>query len=109
MEYNVLFTEHARDDLKRIHEYIAFELHSPRNASGITMGSLAASKGLTTFPRQNPVYHAEPWRGLQVRFLTYKKYIIFYKVNDEQQTVTVSRIMYGGRDIANQLEESDFE
>lgn len=109
MEYNVLFTEHARDDLKRIHEYIAFELLSPRNAAGITKGILAASKGLTTFLRQHPVYHEEPWKGLQVRFLTYKKYVIFYKVNDEQQTVTVFRIMYGGRDIAHQLDESDFE
>lgn len=109
MEYNVLLTEHARDDLKNIHRYIAFELLSPHNAAGISKGILAASKGLNRFPKRNPVYHEEPWKSQEVRFLPYKKYIIFYKVNDDNQTVTVARIMYGGRDIASQLSESDFE
>lgn len=109
MAYDIFLTEHARDDLKGIYEYIAFELHSPNNAAGIAKGILSASKGLNTFPKRNPVYREEPWKSLEVRFLPYKKYVIFYQVNDNVQTVTVSRIMYGGRDIANQLNESDFE
>ena len=108
MEYNVLLTEHARDDLKSIYEYIAFELLSPDNAAGIIQGILAASKGLNAFPNRNPLYHEEPWKSLEVRFIPYKNYIIFYKVNDENMTVTVTRIMYGGRDISKQLDPSDF-
>ena len=108
MAYNVLLTEHARDDLKSIYEYIAFELLSPDTASGMIKGILAASKGLNSFPSRNPLYHEEPWKSMEVRFVPYKNYIIFYKVDDTYKTVTVARIMFGGRDITNQLNESNF-
>lgn len=108
MEYNVLLTEHARDDLKSIYEYIAFEHLSPDNATGIVQGILSSSKGLNTYPNRNPIYHEEPWKSLEVRFIPYKNYIIFYKVNDNNMTVTVARIMFGGRDISQQLNQSDF-
>lgn len=108
MEYNVLLTEHARDDLKSIYEYIAFELLSPDAASGMIKGILATSKGLNSFPNRNPLYHEEPWKSLEVRFVPYKNYIIFYKVDATNKAVTVARIMFGGRDITNQLNASDF-
>ena len=107
MVYNVLFTEHARDDLKSIYEYIAFELLSPDTASSIIKVILATSNGLNSFPNRNPLYHEEPWKSLEVRFIPYKNYIIFYKI-DDNRTVTVARIMFGGRDIINQLSESNF-
>lgn len=108
MEYNVLLTEHARDDLKSIYEYIAFDLLSPDAASSLIKGILATSKGLNSFPNRNPLFHEEPWKSTEVRFVPYKNYIIFYKVDDTYKTVTVARIMFGGRDITNQLNEVDF-
>ena len=54
------------------------------------------------------MYRDEPWKSLEVRFTTFKNYMIFYKVDDEKLTVTVSRIMYGGRDITKQLSEDNF-
>lgn len=108
MEYNVLLTEHSRDDLKNIYEYIAFELLSPNAASDMVKGILASSKGLNTFPDRNPLYHEEPWKSLEVHFIPYKNYIIFYKFNSANKTVTVVRIMYGGRDVSKQLDQADF-
>lgn len=108
MEYNVLFTNTARDDLKGIHEYISFDLLAPEAAANTTRGILAAAKALSSMPMRNPVYRDEPWKSLEVRFTTFKNYMIFYKVDDEKLTVTVSRIMYGGRDITKQLSEDNF-
>ena len=108
MEFNVLFTNTARDDLKSIHEYISFNLLAPEAAANTTRGILAAAQALSSMPKRNPVYRDEPWKSLEVRFTPFKNYMIFYKVDDEKLTVTVSRIMYGGRDITTQLSEDIF-
>lgn len=108
MEYNVLFTTHARDDLKAIYEYIAFALCAPESAAGTVKRILAGAKGLAQFPESNPLYRQQPWQGLGVRFLPCKNYTVFYTVNAANRTVAVARIMYSGRDLANQLNEDDF-
>ena len=82
MEYKVFLTEHACDDLKAIYEYVAFKLLAPESAAGIVNGILSTSKTLDKFPNRNPIYHDEPWKSLEVRFVPYKNYIIFYIVND---------------------------
>ena len=71
MEYNVLFTETARDDLKCIHEYISFDLLAPEAAASTTRGILAAAKALLSMPKRNPVYRDEPWKSLEIRFTTF--------------------------------------
>ena len=35
-----------------------------------------------------------------------KNYLVFYTLQKECETVTVVRILYGGRDISRQLEET---
>lgn len=107
MEYNVYLTAHARDDLKSIYEFIAYELLVPESAAHITKGILDTAKSLNTFPTRNPFYHEEPWKSMEVQFIPFKNYIIFCKINSNQ-TVAVSRIMYDGRDLRNQLEEDNF-
>lgn len=108
MEYNVLFTDTARSDLKGIHEYISSVLLAPEAAVNTTRGILASAKALSSMPKRNPVYREEPWKSLEVHFTTFKNYMVFYKVDDATLTVTVARIMYGGRDISTQLNEDDF-
>ena len=46
----------------------------------------------------------EPWYSQGVRFMPVKNYLVFYTVKNE--TVSIARIMYGGRDISKQLEET---
>lgn len=108
MEYKIYLTEHARNDLNEIYEYIAFKLISTENAANTANGIITAAKNLRLFPERNPFYDEEPWKSLGVRFTCYKNYIIFYVINADEHTVCVSRIMYKGRDISNQLNENDF-
>ena len=35
-----------------------------------------------------------------------KNYLVFYTVKEETETVSIARIMYAGRDISKQLEET---
>lgn len=57
-------------------------------------------------PERNPLYKDEPWHSLGVRFVPAKNYLVFYVVNEEADVVSISRIMYGGRDISRQLDET---
>ena len=48
----------------------------------------------------------EPWKAMNMRRLPVKNYVIFYTVSEPAHTVTIIRIVYGGRDlkgIANEI------
>jgi toxin ParE1/3/4 len=105
MSMKIVYTHTARQDLREIYEYIAFTLLVPETARSLTGKIMADIRSLETFPERNPLYKDEPWHSQGVRFLPVKNYLVFYTVNNETETVSIARILYGGRDISKQLEE----
>ncbi len=93
----------TRQDLLDLYDYITYTLLSPdaarRTADRITQTVRTLSSLLERFP----LYHDEPWHSRNVRFTTANNYLIFYTV--ENETVTVLRIMYAGRDVSKQLSD----
>ena len=79
MTYDVQITLQAEYDLRSIFEYIAYELQSVQNA----IGQLRRSRGL----RVMPVDH----------------YLVFYVPNPASGMVSIVRVLYGGRNIEQQL------
>ncbi len=67
---------------------------------------MAAVRSLESMPERNPLYKEEPWNSQGVRFVPVRNYLVFYTVNEETDTVSVARIMYGARDISRQPEET---
>jgi len=59
---------------------------------------------LDSMPERNPLYRDEPWYSRGVRYLPVRKYLVFYTVYAKDDTVFVSRILYGGRDVSKQLD-----
>ena len=102
----IVYTQTARQDLRGIYEYIAYTLLVPKTARDLTEQIMSAVRSLEEFPERNPLYRDESWHSQGVRFLPVKNYLVFYTVNAETETVSVARIMYGGRDISRQLEET---
>ena len=100
----VVYTHAARQDLRDIYEYIAFTLLVPDTARSLTDRIMADIRSLERFPERNPLYRYEPWYSQGVRFMPGKYYLVFYTVKNE--TFSIARIMYGGRDISKQLEET---
>ena len=41
----------------------------------------------------------EPWKSMGMRKLSVNNYLVFYNVNHEELTVSIVRIMYGGRNV----------
>lgn len=58
-------------------------------------------------PERYPLYRNEPWHNKYVRFTQVKKYLLFYIVNKENNTILILRILYSGMDISHQLEDID--
>lgn len=106
MSMKIVYTHAARQDLRDIYEYIAYTLLVPDTARSLTDRIMADIRSLEKFPERNPLYKDEPWCSQGVRFLPVKNYLVFYTVKNETETVSIARIMYGGRDIGKQLEET---
>lgn len=102
----IVYTLKAKQDLQDIHEYIAYTLLVPETARRMTGRIMKAVRSLESMPERNPLYKEEPWRSQGIRFLPVKNYLIFYSINASTDTVTIIRIMFGGRDISRQLEET---
>ena len=106
MSMKLVYTFTAHKDLREIYEYIAYTLLVPETARSLTEKIISEIRSLEEYPERNPLYRDEPWHSQGVRFLPVKNYLVFYTVKSETWTVSVARIMYGGRDISRQLEET---
>lgn len=103
MIYSVKISKQAENDLRSIYEYIAFELQSLQNAQG-QIGRLESNiLKLKEMPERFSVFEKEPWKSRNLRVMPVDNYLVFYIPDKETETVTVIRVMYGGRDTEKQL------
>ena len=103
MSYEVTLTPEAKHDLREIYRYIAVELQSEQNANGQLNRLEENILKLDEMPERFRVYDREPWRNRNLRVMPVDNYLVFYIPDHQAETVTVLRIMYGGRDIDAQL------
>ena len=105
MKYKVIFTKRADCDLRDIYEYIAFTLLEPETASRQLERIEKSILSLEEIPDRFRAFEKEPWHSRGLRQMPVDNFLVFYipKANDE--TVTVIRVMYEGRNIDEQLEE----
>lgn len=102
----IVYTLQAQQDLKNIYEYISYSLLAPDTARSMYQKIIQSARSLESMPERNPLYKDEPWHSQGVRFLPVKNYLLFYVVNKQTSTVSISRILYGGMDVSRQLEET---
>ena len=103
MNYTVTLTEQANADLKDIFKYIAFDLQAVEIAAGQLARLEKAILALDTMPERFRVYDKPKWRERNLRIMPVDNYLVFYIPDHDKYTVTVMRVMYGGRDIDRQL------
>lgn len=106
MIYKVTTTAQADADLRGIYEYIAFELLSPGNAAGQLDRLEEHIIGLEEFPEKFRSYEKEPWHSRGLRVMPVDNYLVFYIPDKNTGIVTVIRVIYAGRDVDNQLNNS---
>ncbi len=103
--FYVYYSEEAKDDLRNIFMYIAYELGSRDNAEGQVNRIREAIKKLDSFPKRNPPVPYEPWASLGMRRLNVDNYAVLYLVDEELENVEIVRIPYGAMDLDRFFEE----
>ncbi|MDD7739108.1 MAG: type II toxin-antitoxin system RelE/ParE family toxin [Fusicatenibacter sp.] len=96
--YSVSYSESALDDLREIYTYIANELLVPETAAAQVRRIRKEVRLLDLMPGRHVLVEWEPWHSMEMHQLPVDNFIVYYLVNNEAGTVTVVRIIYGGRD-----------
>lgn len=103
MRFSVQISEQADRDLRKIFEYIAYELLTPENAARQLDRLEDAISKLDNMPGKFRRYEREPWYSRGLRVFPVDNYLVFYIPNIDTKMVTVIRVLYGGRDIDKEL------
>ncbi len=106
-KWQVVYSKQAELDLRSIYEYIAFSLIAPEIAKKQTRRIMEGIAKLNQLPLRYPLYEKEPWQSKGLRVLPVDNYMVFYLPVESRKTVAVIRIMYGGRNIEEQLSRTD--
>ena len=106
MIFRVEYSAEARQDIRGIYQYIAYELLAPEAAVGQTDRIMRAVRSLEQMPMKHRLYEEEPWHSLGLRVLPVDHYLVFYLPDETNATVSVIRIMYSGRDVDKQLNDN---
>ena len=106
MRWKILYSARAKEDLESIYEYIAYDLYEPDTAADKVRAIMNAISNLDEMPMKYRQYDVEPWASKGMRIISVGNYVILYLPEENSKEVNIVRIMYGGRDIANQISEN---
>jgi len=62
--------------------------------------------GLEHMPERFRAYQREPWNSRGLRIMPVDNFVVLYIVDKEKQVVSIIRIMYGGRNVEEQLKNT---
>ena len=93
MEYEIIWTDPASEQLEAIHTYIAED--NPRAAQDTVAAIMASVELLRTTPRMGSIYR--PDGKAAIRKVVSGKYRIFYRVVEESKRVEVLLVWHGSR------------
>ncbi len=103
--FSICYSDEAKNDLRNIFMYIAYELKSRDNAEGQVNRIRNAIKKLEKFPKRNPSVPYEPWESLGMHRLNIDNYVVLYLVDEYNERVEIVRIPYGARDLDSFFEK----
>ena len=63
------------------------------------------SLSLNELPERYRRYETEPWHSLGMRVLPMDNFVVLYIPDLEEKIVRIVTVMYGGRDISEQLKK----
>lgn len=95
--YHIEVTDSAQIDLKEIVRYIHTDLTSPNTADKFLNGIEETMEQLAFMPEKFQLVRDDYLASKGYRYTSYKNYLIFYIINDNQRTVVIHRILHSSR------------
>jgi len=103
MEYRIIRTDKANEQLREIIFYIADDSGSVDIALNYLDKIESAIKRLEDFPLSGSVPRYSILRRQGYRVLIVERHLVFYKVNESDKTVTIYAIVDGRREYKNMI------
>lgn len=103
MEYSVVLSDQAKEDVAEIYEYILNVLKSEINADAVLNRLYSAMNELRYMAESYHLYPNEPWYSKGVHYFSVGNYSIFYAV--ENNVATIIHVSYGRRDLDKVLSD----
>ena len=97
MIYKLVVSKEAVEDIEDIVRYIISELKNPGAASAFLDDVEKSYNIIIEKPLMYSLCHDLKLRNGGYRKIVIKNYLILYRVNEENETVIVVRVVYGGR------------
>ena len=101
-KYKIQLSIKAKNDYKRIINYIKNELLEPSIANKYADLINNEIQTLEYLPQKYAIIDYDVVKELEFRKLIIKNYIAFYRINEKEKIVEVHRILYGA---ANWIQE----
>ena len=98
MNFRVLYTDTAKQDLREIAIYIAEQSKEKETAKRFVNELREKTKVLETFPESGAVPNDRVLKIQGYRFLVHKDYLIFYHYNEQKKTSYILSIFHANRD-----------
>ena len=103
VNYQIVVTQPARQDLQSALSYLTQELKNPQAARDLLDAVEKDVQSLSRMPERFPLVRDEALRREGIRFFPIKHYLLFYTVRRETNTVVIQRFLYGRRNWADLL------
>lgn len=103
MEYSVVLSDQAKEDVSEIYEYILNVLKSEINAESVLNRLYSAMNELSYMAESYHLYPNEPWNSKGIHYFSVGNYSIFYVA--ENNVATVIHVAYGRRDLDKVLSD----
>lgn len=107
--YTVRITRQAREHLRGIKKYISEELLAPEAARNTIAVLKKEIQSLSKMPERIKFTEEEPWKSEGVRRMRVKNYYVYFWIDEENNKVQVTSVIYLARDQAAQLELMEME
>lgn len=106
MKYTLNITDTAKSDLREITLYIAEQSQSKDIALNFLDGLLKQCNYLKDFPQSGAYPKDYVLKNLGYRYLVHGEYLVFYTVDDGEQTVNVVAVFNSKKDYMRVLKTS---
>lgn len=98
MEYQVTLTPQVIEQIQQVSLYIKCVLQEPETANRWVDFLQKEFAALHFMPSRHPLVEEEPWHSNGIRKMPVKNFLIYYFVDEETKTVSVTAVVYGRRD-----------
>ena len=98
MNYKIVVTQSFEEDIDLVLSYITKILGNPIAAKNLLEEIETIFNGLSDYPYAFPVWNKNN-SEFEYHYITVKSYIVFYRINEAEKTVYISRLLYSKRNI----------